>query len=130
MVLDPFDGGKLLSIDDLREILYESYGDAAEFLPEFLDDIEPEQILVRIARNLKNAYVQSYAYDMAMRCIDMALALESDSPEEIRDKGILEERLLHYDSALEFLNKYLEINPNAEDVDFVLELIKSIREKN
>src|SRR4030065_552013 len=130
MVLDPFDGGKLLSIDDLREILYESYGEAVEFLPEFLDDIESEQILVRIARNLKNAYVQSYAYDMAMRCIDMALALEPDSPEEIRDKGILEERLLHYDEALEFLNKYLEINPNAEDVDFVLELIKSIREKN
>jgi regulator of sirC expression with transglutaminase-like and TPR domain len=99
-------------------------------LPEFLDDIESEQILVRITRNLKNAYVQSYAYDMAMRCINMALALEPDSPEEIRDKGILEERLLHYDSALEFLNKYLEINPNAEDVDFVLELIKSIREKN
>ncbi|MFI5405319.1 MAG: tetratricopeptide repeat protein [Nitrososphaerales archaeon] len=60
----------------------------------------------------------------------MALALEPNSPEEIRDKGILEERLLHYDSALKFLNKYLEMNPNAEDVDFVLELIKSIREKN
>ena len=99
-------------------------------MPEFLDDIEPEQILVRMARNLKNSYVQSYAYDMAMRCIDMALSLEPDLAEEIRDKGILEERLLHYDSALEFLNKYLEIEPNAEDVDFVLELIKSIREKN
>jgi len=130
MVLDPFDGGKLLSIDDLREILYESYGEGVEFLPEFLDDIEADQILVRMARNLKNSYVQSYAYDMAMRCIDMALALEPDSSDEIRDKGILEERLLHYEKALEFLNKYLEINPNAEDVDFVLELIKSIREKN
>src|SRR3990170_7633012 len=59
MVLDPFDGGKLLSIDDLREIIYESYGEAVEFLPEFLDDTESEQILVRMARNLKNAYVQS-----------------------------------------------------------------------
>ena len=130
MVLDPFDGGKLLSIDDLREIIYESYGEAVEFLPEFLDDIESKQILVRMIRNLKNAYVQSYAYDMAMRCIDMALSLEPDSPEEIRDKGILEERLLHYNDALEHLNRYLEINPNAEDVDFILELIKSIREKN
>lgn len=129
MVLDPFDGGKLLSIDDLREILYESYGDGVEFLPEYLDDIGPEQILVRMARNLKNSYVQSYAYDKAMRCIDMALAFEPDSPEDIRDKGILEERLLHSDKALEFLNKYLEMNPNAEDVDFILELIKSIREK-
>lgn len=130
MVLDPFDGGKLLSIDDLREILFERYGDGVEFLPEYLDDIGPEQILVRMTRNLKNSYVQSYAYDKAMRCIDMALAFEPESAEEIRDKGILEERLLHHDTALELLNKYLEINPNGEDVDYILEMIKGIREKN
>ena len=129
MILDPFDSGKLLSIDDLREILYESYGEGVEFLPEFLDDIESEQILVRMTRNLKNAYVQSYAYDMAMRCIDMALALEPDSPEEIRDKGILESRLLHHELALKFLNRYLELMPEADDVDLILDLIKSIREK-
>ena len=129
MVLDPFNEGKLLSIDDLKEILYQNYGEEVEFLPEFLDDITPEQILIRMTRNLKNSYVQSYAYDMAMRCINMVLALVPDSPEEIRDKGILEERLLHYDNSLELLNRYLELNPNAEDVDFVLDLIRSVREK-
>jgi regulator of sirC expression with transglutaminase-like and TPR domain len=129
MVFDPFNGGKLLNIDDLEEILYKNYGEEVEFLPEYLDDITAEQILVRMTRNLKNSYVQSYAYDMAMRCINMILALDPESPDEIRDKGILEERLLHYDDALVLLNRYLEINPNAEDADFVLELIKSVREK-
>lgn len=129
MVFDPFNEGKLLSIDDLEEILYQNYGDEMEFLPDFLNDITTEQILVRMARNLKNSYVQSYAYDMAMRCINMALSLEPDSPDDIRDKGILEERLLNYNESLELLNKYLEINPNAEDADFVLELIRSVREK-
>ena len=60
----------------------------------------------------------------------MALALEPNSPEDIRDKGILEERLLNSDIALKYLNRYLEINPNAEDVDFILELIRSIKTKN
>ena len=129
MVLDPFNGGKLLSIDDLEEILYQNYGEEVEFLPEYLNDITTEQILIRMTRNLKNSYVQSYAYDMAMRCINMVLALTPDSPEEIRDKGILQDRLLNYSESLELLNKYLEINPNAEDADFVLELIKSVREK-
>jgi regulator of sirC expression with transglutaminase-like and TPR domain len=59
----------------------------------------------------------------------MILALEPNSPEEIRDKGILEDRLLNHDYALTLLNQYLEINPDAEDADFVLELIKNIREK-
>jgi len=89
----------------------------------------PEKILIRMTRNLKNSYVQSYAYDMAMRCINMTLALEPISSEEIRDKGILEDRLLNHDQALTCLNQYLEINPNAEDVDFILDLIKNIREK-
>ncbi len=129
MILDPFNGGKLLSIDDLRNILYQNYGEEVEFSPEFLNEIEPEKILIRITRNLKNSYVQSFAYDMAMRCINMILALEPISSEEIRDKGILEDRLLNHDQALTCLNQYLEINPNAEDVDFVLDLIKSIREK-
>ena len=31
--------------------------------------------------------------------------------------------------AIKFLNKYLEMEPNAEDVDFVLELIREIRDK-
>ncbi len=65
-----------------------------------------------------------------MRCTDMILAIEQNSPEEIRDKGILESRLLHYDSALKFLNRYLELVPETDDADFVLELIRSIREKS
>ena len=130
MILDPFYDGRLLDIDDLQEILDTNYGGEIEFKPEFLDEISSEQILVRLTRNLKNSYVQSFVYDKALRCVNMVLAIEPESPDDIRDKGILEERLLNYDSALKYLNKYLEINPNAEDVDFILELIRSIKTKN
>jgi regulator of sirC expression with transglutaminase-like and TPR domain len=107
-----------------------NFGGELEFQPEYLDEVKPEQILVRMTRNLKNSYVQSFVYDKALRCVNMVLAIEPESPEDIRDKGILEERLLNSDTALKYLNKYLEINPNAEDVDFVLELIRSIKSKN
>ncbi len=129
MILDPFNDGKLLSMEDLEDILFQNYGDEVKFLPEYLNEIEPAKILIRLTRNLKNSYVQSYAYEMAMRCINMTLALEPISSEEVRDKGILEERLLNHDQALTCLNQYLELSPNAEDADFVLDLIRSIREK-
>lgn len=129
MILDPFNGGKLLTIDDLDDILFQNFGDEVKFLPNYLNEIEPEKILIRITRNLKNSYVQSYAYENAMRCINMTLTLEPISSEEIRDKGILLERLLDHDQALSCLNQYLELDPNAEDADYVLELIQSIREK-
>jgi len=129
MILDPFYDGRLLDIDDLQEILDNNFGDQIEFKPEFLDEVKSEEILVRLARNLKNSYVQSFVYDKALRCTNMVLAIEPESPEDIRDKGILEDRLLNSDVALTYLNKYLEINPNAEDVDFILELIRSIKQK-
>ena len=130
MILDPFYDGRLLDIDDLQEILDTNFGGELEFRPEFLDKISPEQILVRMTRNLKNSYAQSFVYDKALRCVNMVLAIEPESPDDIRDKGILEERMLNSDVALQYLNKYLEINPNAEDVDFILELIRSIKTKD
>ena len=129
MIMDPFYRGRLLTINDLEEILYRNFGDGVEFIPEYLNTATTDQILTRLLRNLKNAYTQSYAYDKAMRCTDMILGIRPESPEEIRDKGILEERLLHYNEALPLLNKYLELEPEAEDADFILELIKSVREK-
>ena len=129
MIIDPFYRGRLLTINDLEEILYGNFGDSVEFIPEYLNTATTDQILTRLLRNLKNAYTQSYAYDKAMRCTDMILGIRPESPEEIRDKGILEERLLHYNEALPLLNKYLELEPEAEDADFILELIKSVREK-
>ncbi|MDH3277185.1 MAG: transglutaminase-like domain-containing protein [Nitrosopumilus sp.] len=129
MILDPFNDGRLLDIDDLQEILDRNFDGQLEFEPEFLDEIKSEQVLVRLARNLKNSYFQSYANEKALKCVNMTLAIEPESPEDIRDKGILEEKLLEHGTALKYLNQYLEINPNAEDVDIILEMIRNIKEK-
>ena len=59
----------------------------------------------------------------------MILIIASESPEEIRDVGILEEKMSHYEKAIEFLNRYLQLEPNAEDADSILEFIRKIREK-
>ena len=130
IILDPFYSGRLLTIEDLEEILTKNFGEVDVLVPEYLNEATTDQLLTRLLRNLKNAYTQSYAYNNAMKCTDMILGMQPESPEEIRDKGILEERLLRYDKAIPLLNKYLELQPEADDVDFILELIKSVREKS
>ncbi|MEW6589159.1 MAG: transglutaminase-like domain-containing protein, partial [Thermoproteota archaeon] len=89
MILDPFGGGRLLDVEDLEEILYRNFGEEIEFSPEFLDELPEDKVLIRIIRNLKNSYAQSYAYQKALQCVNMILHSEPDSPDEIRDKGIL-----------------------------------------
>ena len=130
IILDPFHDGRLLSIDDLQSILSANFGGELKFEPNYLDELSSEQILVRLARNLKNSYMKTSVFDKALRCTNMVLAIQPESPDAIRDKGILEETMLHHEIALKYLNLYLKTNPNAEDVDFVLELIKNIVAKN
>ena len=130
IILDPFHDGRLLSIDDLQSILSANFGEELKFEPNYLDELSSEQILVRLARNLKNSYMRTSVFDKALRCTNMVLAIQPESPDAIRDKGILEETMLHHEIALKYLNLYLKTNPNAEDVDFVLELIKNIVAKN
>ena len=129
IILDPFNAGRLLKIEDLDEILEQNFEGEIEFSPEFLNDTDDRKILIRMIRNLKSSYAQSYAYEKAMRCTNLILAMEPNSAEEIRDKGILEDRFLNYDSALKLLNQYLELNPDAQDADFILDLIRGIRNK-
>ena len=128
LILDPFNSGKHLSVDDLLEILNLNFGEEVELVPEYLNEITTEEILIRILRNLKSSYKDSYSYNQSLRCNMMILAINPNSSEEIRDAGILEEKMQNYEKATEFLNKYLELVPNAEDADFILELIKKIRE--
>ena len=129
LMLDPFNKGKQLSADDLREILLRNYGDDVELVPEYLNAITVEQILIRILRNLKSSYTESYSYKKSIRCNLMILAISPDSPDEIRDIGILEEKLMNYKKSIKYLERYLELDPNAQDVDLILELIRNIREK-
>ena len=129
IILDPYGKGLLLKVDDLQDILDRNYGGGVQFSPEFLNEIDDEKILIRMVRNLKNSYIQSFNYDMAMHCINMILGVEPDSSGEIRDRGILESRLLQYNHAIMSLNRYLELSPEAEDADFVLDLIRSIKER-
>ena len=127
LMLDPFNSGKHLSVDDLLEILNLNFGEEVELVPEYLNEITTEEILIRILRNLKSSYKDSYSYNQSLRCNMMILAINPNSSEEIRDAGILEEKMQNYEKATEFLNKYLELVPNAEDADFILQLIKKMR---
>ncbi len=127
LVIDPLVGGKVLGQDDLGALLEVSGLHRSELAPEMLQAASAERILVRMARNLKHSYMHSYAHQKALMCARMALALARDSPEDIRDAGLLRARLQDRDGALEDLNRYLEINPNGEDVDHIIEMIRQIR---
>ncbi len=57
----------------------------------------------------------------------MILALDKYNPNAVRDKGLLLIKNQRPEEALELLNLYLELDPEAEDVDMVLDTIHKTR---
>ena len=85
------------------------------------------QILIRVLNNLKNGYMEVDDLNKIMKINEMILSLDSSSSEALRDKGIILYRNKKYQQALEILYNYIDLNPEADDIDRILELVKQIR---
>ena len=88
-----------------------------------------ERILVEMMHDTRDSYARMLDYDRALRCTNMVLAVMPESPPDIRDRGILECRMSNPEPGLEDLARYLEISPDAEDMDFILELIDDTKQR-
>ena len=118
VVLDPFSGGSLMSKEDLEEMLEETYGtvDATHApLERLLTASGKKDILVRMLRNLKGAYLRRERYDKALSAVNQILLIQPEQPDEIRDRGSIYEHLECFRAALENFQDYLSLRPNAGD---------------
>jgi regulator of sirC expression with transglutaminase-like and TPR domain len=118
VVLDPFSGGSLMSKEDLVEMLEETYGaadTASAPLERLLTAAGKKEILVRMLRNLKGAYLRRERYEKALTVIDQILLIQPDQPDEIRDRGRIYEHLECFRAALEDYQSYLTLRPSAGD---------------
>jgi regulator of sirC expression with transglutaminase-like and TPR domain len=118
VVLDPFSGGSLMSKEDLEQMLEETYGAADAInapLERLLNAAGKKEILVRMLRNLKGAYLRRERFDKALTVVDRILLLQPDQPDEIRDRGRIYEHLECFRAALENYQSYLLLRPGAGD---------------
>jgi regulator of sirC expression with transglutaminase-like and TPR domain len=127
LVLDPFSGGEALSEADLRERLQRVIPEGAaggvpvEALPldPFLEPAGKRQILARLLRNLKGIYRDA---DKPQRLLEVLNRMRVVAPEahgELRERGLLYQRLECYRAALKDLQDYSALEPGAPDIDDV-----------
>ena len=127
LVLDPFSGGEALAETDLRERLQRVIPEGAaggvpvDALPldPFLEPAGKRQILARLLRNLKGIYREK---DQPQRLLDVLSRMLVVSPEahgELRERGLLYQRLECYRAALKDLQDYSALEPEAPDIEDV-----------
>ena len=118
LVMDPFNRGRPLDEDELRERASRHFGGDAPDDDALLRILHPagnRAILMRILRNLHAAYAEGGDWERATRSADRILRLAPGNREALRDRGLGYLKLGHLHGARADIANYLQRNPDAPD---------------
>ena len=76
-------------------------------------------ILMRMLRNLQGLYLERGDWERVARSADRLLKLSPDTAEALRDRGLAYREMGYSKGAREDLARYLQLLPEAEDLDAV-----------
>jgi len=127
LVLDPFSGGEPQSEADLRARLRRVVPAGVtgpvplEQLPldQFLEPAGKRQILARLLRNLKGIYRESDKPERLLGVLNRMLMVAPKAHDELRERGLVYQRLECFRAALKDLSDYSSLEPDAPDIDDV-----------
>lgn len=128
LLIDPWDDGRVLSPQEVQEILDQVYGGGVRLREDHLRGLENREIVARALAHLKSIYLTHHDLERAIGAIDRILILDASDPYEVRDRGLLAMQVHRYEEALEFLGRYLERAPFADDARQVRENMEYLRQ--
>jgi regulator of sirC expression with transglutaminase-like and TPR domain len=127
VVVDPFDGGRVLTTLELQKLLDDVYGGGVRLREHHLRSFSPKEILARELAHLKAAYLAQHDLPHAAASIDRLLILDEHDPFEVRDRANVAVQMHAYAEAVECLERYLSLMPHADDTARVREQIAWLR---
>ena len=126
LFIDPFNGGVLLSPDECVERFREVTNGAVEWDAGYLAPVGGREIVTRVLRNLKLAYLRLEDHRRALAVIDWLLVAQPQATHELRDRGLLYFQTGRYAEALDDLRDYVDSGAGGPDGPAVQELIGRI----
>lgn len=127
IIIDPFNQGSILSDAECQHRLDEIYSGQLPLQPQFLEAVTRRQILVRMLNNLRGIYVSVRNFKKALPIVDLILAIYPRSPEDVKQRAMLRHNQGQLRGALEDLDDYMKMSPEASDADEIRQMAVSIR---
>jgi regulator of sirC expression with transglutaminase-like and TPR domain len=119
ILLDPFNGGTILSEEDCIDLVRERYGRVLPLQPLFTRPVTNRQFLVRMLNNIKASCIGEEDYARALQMQECLVILNPNSPEERRDRGVLYFRSGELGPAIVDLQYYLRKAGEAPDAGLI-----------
>lgn len=126
IIIDAF-FGEVIDQRECERRLVGIYGPQVRFDKRYLRPASTREILVRLLSNLKEIYVEKHDAMRALACVERILLLTPDSPTDLRDRGILYQRLECFGSALRDLERYLALSPQDGAADAIREILPELQ---
>jgi regulator of sirC expression with transglutaminase-like and TPR domain len=117
LIVDPFHAGMLLSEKDCQQRLDRIFGGKLKLEPKMLRPCGQKDMIERVLRNLKAIYLRDDDSSRALRVVDLLVAIQPGSAEDLRDRGVLYASLDCYGLAAHDLESYLALAPRAKDAE-------------
>jgi regulator of sirC expression with transglutaminase-like and TPR domain len=127
VLIDPYNNGRVLTPSDCQRRLHEIYSGQISLQPEFLMAVSRRQMLTRMLNNLKNAYLAVRRFKQALPIVDMILAIYPRSPEDVKQRATLRHSLGNLRGAVDDLEDYQKMSPDASDADEIRATVLSLR---
>ena len=128
IIIDPFYGGRIMDDYSLKVLLDQFYPHQNVALTRaIVEKANVGQVLIRMLNNLKTSYYESQDLDKAEIANEMIISIDQHNPDAMRDKGLILLKRGNPLDAVKMLNLYLELDPEAEDADEILDIIKNNR---
>ena len=126
LVLDPFNQGRPVSIEELRERVtphLDGQPPSDSQLFQILAPASVRTILMRMLRNLQTIYQHQGDHERVARSADRILKLSPDLPDALRDRGMAYAEIGYRKGADADFTRYLQLRPEADDADAVRNLL-------
>ena len=129
VVVDVFNGGRIMSARALRDLLKRVEGDNSELRPGLLQPMSTRRVLLRLQNNIMSRRLQAGDLRGGLRCIEDMLLIAPDQAELWRQAGAMNQTLEQVSAARDCYLRFLELVPAglvADGVRTQLDVLKSM----
>jgi regulator of sirC expression with transglutaminase-like and TPR domain len=105
------------------------YGQETAWDEAYLQAVSDHTILQRLLYNLKVIYAQRRDFERTLGVVERLLLLHPEAAGEVRDRGLLHYQMGHFEAALDDLQHYLQLAPDAPDAAAIRRHVAVLRQR-
>ncbi len=127
--IDPFNRGKILTIDECLEIVRTYMGNAVVPDLHWLQPISRKELLARMLRNLKLIYARQDNDVMLFKMIHWILTLQPEAAAELSERAMIYEAMGNPSRAVKDWERYIAIIGDHENVTKIRARIGNLKKQ-